>query len=126
MYKDTQFELLLLCWKEGQKTSIHDHDGEDCWVYLLEGEMEEVFYAPNSSNSIEEIRTQRILPRQLSFINDRVGIHRLRNVTKGNSMSLHVYAKPIEQCSFYCEDSKQFIEKKLNYDTHKELELESK
>ncbi|MCB0399740.1 MAG: cysteine dioxygenase family protein, partial [Winogradskyella sp.] len=43
-YKDDNFELILICWDKGQKTAIHDHDGEDCWVYLLEGKMEEDFY----------------------------------------------------------------------------------
>ena len=25
-------ELILLCWDEGQKTPIHSHDGQKCWV----------------------------------------------------------------------------------------------
>ncbi|WCO01102.1 cysteine dioxygenase [Psychroserpens ponticola] len=121
LYKDSQFELLLLCWNEGQETSIHGHDGEDCWVYLLHGEMEEVFYSLDDSNYLVEERSQNILPQQLSFMNDRIGFHKLRNRFNGKSMSLHLYAKPIEQCRFYCETSEQFIEKKLKYDTHKEL-----
>ncbi len=123
LYKDAQFELLLLCWEEGQETSIHDHDGEDCWVYLLEGKMEEVFYTLDSSNTLIDEHSQSILPHQLSFINDRVGLHKLRNAFNDKSVSLHLYARPIEQCHFYCEQTKQFIERKLNYDTIKELIL---
>lgn len=126
MYKDSQFELILLCWNEGQETSIHDHDGEDCWVYLLEGNMEEVFYSMDNSNYLREERSTSMIPQQLSFMNDRIGFHKLRNCFKGKSMSLHLYAKPIEQCNFYCETSEQFIEKKLNYDTFKELTLSTK
>jgi len=126
LYKDVQFELLLLCWEEGQETSIHDHDGEDCWVYLLEGKMEEVFYSLDNTEGLIEERSQYIKPHELSFINDRVGFHKLRNASKGQSVSLHLYAKPIEQCNFYCERSEQFIERKLNYDTYKELILDVK
>jgi len=126
MYKDARFELILLCWDEGQETSIHDHDGEDCWVYLLNGKMEEIFYSLDESSNLKEEHSQSILPNQLSFMNDRVGYHRLRNSNKGQSMSLHLYAKPIEQCNFFCEESKQFIERKLNYDTYKELILDDK
>jgi len=126
MYKDSQFELLLLCWNEDQETSIHDHDGEDCWVYLLKGEMEEVFYSLNDSNYLKEEQSQLIKPHQLSFMNDRIGLHRLRNRFKGKSMSLHLYAKPIEQCNFYCETSEQLIERKLKYDTFKKLALDTK
>lgn len=126
MYKDEQFELLLLCWDEGQETSIHDHDGEDCWVYLLNGKMEEVLYSCENSNYLKKESTQFMQPRQLSFMNDRIGYHKLRNCFKGKSMSLHLYAKPIEQCSFYCDKTKQFIERKLKYDTFKELILDAK
>lgn len=123
LHKDSQFELILLCWDEGQQTSIHDHDGEDCWVYLLKGEMEEVFYSLDKSNYLRKEQSQTIVPHQLSFMNDRIGFHRLRNSFKGQSISLHIYAKPIEQCHFYCETSEQFIEKKLKYDTFKELTI---
>ena len=126
MYKDSQFELILLCWNEGQETSIHDHDGEDCWVYLLEVEMEEVFYALDDSNYLREERSTAITPHQLSFMNDRIGFHKLRNSFNGKSMSLHLYAKPIEQCNFYCETSERFVERKLNYDTFRELILVTK
>lgn len=126
LYRDTQFELLLLCWEKGQETSIHDHDGEDCWVYLLEGELEEVFYTIEAFNNLKEERSQSITPNQLSFINDHVGLHKLRNVYEGKSVSLHLYAKPIEQCLFYCENSEQFIERRLQYDTFKEMILEAK
>jgi predicted metal-dependent enzyme (double-stranded beta helix superfamily) len=112
-----------LCWDEDQETSVHDHDGEDCWVYVIEGELEEVFYTLDSSDYLKEERSHMRRPHQLSFMNDRMGFHKLRNRFKGKSMSLHLYAKPISQCSFYCETSEQFIEKKLNYDTVKALTL---
>jgi predicted metal-dependent enzyme (double-stranded beta helix superfamily) len=121
MYKDELFELILLCWNEGQETSIHNHDGEDCWVYLLEGEMEEVFYSMDSFNHLKKEYSQSIVPQQLSFMNDKIGFHKLKNSFTGTSMSLHLYAKPIEQCHFYCEISEQFIERKLKYDTFSDL-----
>lgn len=126
IYKDEQFELLLLCWDEGQETSIHDHDGEDCWVYVLHGEMEEVFYSLDQTKRLKEEGSRFILPHQLSFMNDKIGFHKLTNSNRGKSVSLHVYAKPIEQCHFFCETSEQFIERKLNYDTFNSLSVESK
>ncbi|WP_052461003.1 cysteine dioxygenase [Psychroserpens mesophilus] len=126
IFKDHQFELILLCWNKGQETKIHNHSSEDCWVYLLKGEMEEVFYSLDNSNCLKEEFSQTIVPHQLSFMNDNLGFHKLRNSFEGQSLSLHVYAKPIEQCDFYCETSEQFIEKQLRYDTFKELISTSK
>ena len=123
MHRDVHFELILLCWNEGHETSVHGHDGEDCWVYLLEGEMEEVFYKMNSDDHLHEVGSHKISPQQLTFMNDRIGFHKLRNSNKGKSISLHVYAKPIENCVSFDEKSQKFVNRTLSYDTFKELTL---
>lgn len=123
MYKDENFELILLCWEQGQETSIHGHDGEDCWVYLLEGEMEEVYYTIDESNYLREGGSRRFVPHELSFMNDRIGFHKLKSVCSGRSVSLHLYAKPITNCVAFDYESKRFIERKLSYDTYKQLVL---
>jgi len=121
MYRDVNFELILLCWEKDQETAIHGHDGEDCWIYLLEGEMEEVFYAIDDDRYLREKRSQKTFPKQVSFMNDRLGFHKLKNNFRGRSMSLHVYAKPIENCRSFDEVSQRFIKRTLHYDTFKQL-----
>jgi len=123
LYRDTHFELILLCWNQSQETAIHGHDGEDCWVYLLEGEMEEVFYQLDDDRCLNKVGSHKILPEQLTFMNDRIGFHKLKNSHKGKSISLHLYAKPIENCVSFDETSQSFIERKLTYDTFKQLAL---
>lgn len=39
-----KFELILLCWKQGQVTPIHNHGGEECWVKVIDGEFRETIY----------------------------------------------------------------------------------
>ncbi|WP_052467117.1 cysteine dioxygenase [Psychroserpens damuponensis] len=118
LYRDAQFELILLCWQQGQQTTIHGHDGEDCWVYLLQGEMQEVYFKLNDHQSLIEVGARTIKSNQVTFMNDKIGFHKLKNSCKGKSMSLHLYAKPIENCVSYDEVSQTFVEKKLSYDTH--------
>ncbi|WP_298760893.1 cysteine dioxygenase family protein [uncultured Psychroserpens sp.] len=120
LYRDVNFEVILLCWEKGQETVIHGHDGEDCWVYLLEGEMEEVFFNVEDQH-LRKVGSQKVLPHQLTFMNDNIGFHKLKNSYEGKSISLHVYAKPIEHCVSYNETSQQFIERQLTYDTYKQL-----
>ncbi|WP_460217957.1 cysteine dioxygenase [Psychroserpens sp. MEBiC05023] len=124
VYKDANFELILLCWEDGQQTSIHDHDGEDCWVYLLEGKLKEIHYTVDNNNYLREVCSQNYLPQDLSFMNDKIGFHRLKNIHAGQSVSLHLYAKPIENCVSFDENTLQFIERTLQYDTFKQLVLE--
>ena len=43
------YELLLLCWQAGHETSIHCHNDQDCWVYLLEGAITENQFKNNEA-----------------------------------------------------------------------------
>src|ERR1044071_464057 len=37
VYKTADFECLLLCWKPGQRSPIHDHASSICAVYTVQG-----------------------------------------------------------------------------------------
>ena len=54
--RSMKYELILLCWDSNSKTPVHDHGGEDCWVYQILG-------------SVEEIRFDNCLPEG-SYIKD--------------------------------------------------------
>ena len=118
IFNDEHFELILLCWEEGQETSIHCHGGEECWVYLLEGEMEEVLY--HKDEDVTENGKCQLQKFQSSYINDSIGLHKLKNSFKGRTISLHLYAKPIKKCTFYDEENSIFVSRNLKYDTIKE------
>lgn len=117
IYKDDNFELILLCWDKNQKTSIHFHGGAQCWIYLLEGELDEVYYNKEGKTKLIKNGTRKIAELETSYINDSIGLHQLKNSSNSRAMSLHLYAKPIENCTFYDETSQSFLDKKLSYDT---------
>ena len=118
LYKDLNFELILLCWEHGQETPIHGHDGEDCWVYLLEGEMKEVFFNMDDNDNLIADDSQTVETDQVTFMDDSQGFHKLKNGHDGRSMSLHLYAKPIENCKSFDEKSQRFVKRSLNFDTN--------
>ncbi len=37
-YEGERFEILVLCWQEGQWSPIHDHANSICTMYVLEGQ----------------------------------------------------------------------------------------
>src|SRR5215203_5640361 len=39
------YQLLVLCWKNGQRSPIHDHAGSTCGVRVLRGVMTETTFA---------------------------------------------------------------------------------
>lgn len=113
--KTNQHELLLLCWKEGQETDIHSHDGEECWVYLAEGKFREKRFS-GSAEDLHLTDDVQMKKSGISYMNDEMGYHSLHNIEKGQSMTLHLYVGPINKCEVFCAEEEDFIEKKLSYD----------
>jgi len=115
--ENDDFELILLCWNKGQKTPIHDHGGEECWVKLLDGAFKETIFQKNESGELTESSSFISKAGDISYMKDFMGFHSLENIADRKSMSLHLYAKPIRNCNVYCEDSKKIDNKNLAYDT---------
>ena len=113
---DTEnFELILICWCEGHKTPIHDHGGEECWVKVIEGEFKEVVYKKNENDELIAVKSSISKTNQVSYMKDFMGFHSLENISNKKSMSLHLYAKPIRNCTVFDEDSKGFVNKEMSY-----------
>jgi len=112
-----KFELILICWSEGQKTPIHDHGGEECWVKVIDGQLEEVIYQKNDNDALTVVKAAVSKANQVTYMKDFMGFHSLENVAKKRSMTLHLYAKPIRSCRIFDELSKTFVETELFYHT---------
>lgn len=107
-------ELILLCWDEGQKTPIHSHDGQKCWVYFAKGEFEECLYAKGDKNRL--LHKNRVEEGQVTFLTDEIGFHSLENRSSGLGMTLHLYANPIKKCQVYSESEEDFVDKEMAFD----------
>ena len=116
-----KFELILICWCKGHKTPIHDHGGEECWVKVISGQLEEVIYKKNENDELSVLKTLVSKTNQVTFMKDFLGFHSLENVSKERSMTLHLYAKPIRKCNIFDKDLNRFINKDMNYDTIAQL-----
>ncbi len=110
MVRNSDFELILLCWEKGQHTAIHSHNGQDCWVFPISGKIKEYRYKIEKDHP--EIIEGNILTG-LSFINDKLYQHSLHNVGNGRAVTLHLYAKPINHCTYYDSEDKAFKTKEL-------------
>jgi len=116
-----KFNLMLLCWAEGQGSSIHDHTDSNCFMKCLQGKLAETRYAwptvddeeikskKNDENNEKEV-PMKILSRnelqegQVSYINDSLGLHRVENPSHTDTtITLHVYIPPYAHCQTYDE-----------------------
>lgn len=112
------YELILLCWEEGQDTPIHCHNGEECWVYLAEGKLREQRFQDNG-HQLQKTADVSMTEERLSYMNDDLGFHSLHNIAEKRSMSLHLYVSPIDQCRVFDEETTEFNRKDLEYHSYK-------
>ena len=115
--ENEKFELILLCWNVGQSTPIHDHGGEECWVKIIEGEFRETIYKKNEANELKIVKSAISKSNDITYMIDFMGFHCLENLSKGKSISLHLYAKPIRNCKIFDENSRKFVSKNMVYTT---------
>lgn len=99
-----EFELLLLCWGSGRTSPVHNHEGQDCWMVVLEGPIEEAHYAfPDQPGPLAPRRVQSYATGDVAFIRDEIGLHQVRSPGGRFAASLHLYSKPFATCNCYCE-----------------------
>lgn len=114
--RSDKYELLLLCWEEDQKTPIHCHNNQECWVYMLQGQVHEVRYdLDEDKQTLTPTKEAYMTEGGYSYMNDDMGFHSLQNENNGRSMSLHLYMNPIDECRIMNEDNGKIIRKKLQY-----------
>uniref|UniRef100_A0A8C7D744 Cysteine dioxygenase n=1 Tax=Oncorhynchus kisutch TaxID=8019 RepID=A0A8C7D744_ONCKI len=72
-----KFNLILLCWGEGQGSSIHDHTDSHCFMKMLQGELKETLFEwpKNKTQDVGDMvqKSQRILKEnQCAYINGKI------------------------------------------------------
>lgn len=103
--RDDKFAMLLLCWNGQKESPVHDHPGHGCWMRVVEGSLEETRYHVDAeSNALVE--SGRVIGEagDCIFIDDSIGVHRVRNLAPTVSMSLHVYSPPILRCNVWMDE----------------------
>ena len=82
-----EYDLLICCWKPGQKSAFHGHPNQGCLVKILKGTTtEEIQFADGS------LKTRQNPKGTVGYINDSIGIHRVWNASDENTVSLHLYS----------------------------------
>lgn len=114
--RSDKYELILLCWEPGQITPIHCHGGQECWVYMVQGCIGETRYdLDEATQKLTESKYMELGEGKFSYMNDDMGLHSLKNLSDGRSMSLHLYMNPIDECRIYDDATGDINYRKLQY-----------
>ncbi len=103
-YHGERFEILVLCWQEGQTSPIHDHAQSICTMVVLQGAAVTTLYevidapdAPGGRALVEESTSS--LPAGAITTVYGGDIHRVGNAIGSGSglMTIHFYLPPIPE-----------------------------
>lgn len=98
------FELMTLCWEPGHETPIHDHNGSEGLMLMVEGSLQEVIYhQANLDSPLVKVKEGTLLQGESSVITEEIGLHKIVNKSKKRAISLHLYCKPIKSFFVYNE-----------------------
>jgi cysteine dioxygenase len=96
------FELLALCWRSGDCTPIHDHEGSSCAFKVIEGQGTEIRYERTASGLVCPVGRVMLEEGTVCAAEDS-DIHQVANMqAKGvDLITLHIYSPPIKQMGTY-------------------------
>lgn len=96
------FQALVLCWKNGQRSPIHDHRGSSCGVKVLSGTALETVFERARNGMVYASRSHAHAPGSVCATED-ADIHQVSNLMDDGAslVTLHVYSPPLVAMGTY-------------------------
>lgn len=94
--RNDSVEMLILCWRPGHRTPIHDHNGSHGSVLVYEGVLWETTFVFDAVKGLCYKEARQYLPGEVTGA-DVPDIHQLGNpdVSGLNLITVHIYAPPL-------------------------------
>lgn len=90
------YQAWVMCWRNGQRSPIHDHQGSSCAVRILRGTATETLFDFAPNGHVKAARSHDLEPGQVCGSEDS-DVHQISNLQAGNAdlVTLHVYSPPL-------------------------------
>ena len=90
------FQLLLLCWRPGQRSTIHDHAGSACAFRVVQGTATEMRFTLIEGRYVRKQEVRQLSQGQVCCAAD-ADIHRAVNFGSSGQdlITLHIYSPPL-------------------------------
>lgn len=123
--KTPLYELIAICWEVGQTSSVHNHQGQNCWMAVPMGRLLVQNYRTISQDptggkcKLESTNRVEMNPGNPCRVDPREPVHSVLNPREfsGRAVSLHVYSRPIDSCVVYSPEKGTCGVIKLHYTT---------
>ncbi|MDG2468114.1 MAG: cysteine dioxygenase family protein [Pirellulaceae bacterium] len=103
--KSTWYQLLVICWRGGQSSPIHDHFGSLCGVRVVDGIATETLFEETRPGFVKPLAIHQYEKHSVCVTSDR-DIHVVTNdQPKQDLITLHLYTPPLKM-NFYEVDGR--------------------
>lgn len=105
------YQALLLCWRNGQRSPIHDHKGSACGVRVMLGTATETIFERAANGMIYATVSAEAKEGTVCASEDS-DIHQVSNLQPGNAdlITLHIYSPPLRIMGIYSLTDPRVIE----------------
>lgn len=102
MHAGPGYQALILCWRSGQRSPIHDHHGSSCGVRVIRGVATETIFERTEEGHIYATGSRR-LGEGLVCGSQDADIHQMSNLQPAGQdlVTLHVYSPPLMRMGVY-------------------------
>jgi cysteine dioxygenase len=96
------YQAWVMCWRNGQRSPIHDHRGSSCAVRVLHGILTETLFEFAPNGHVKASFSRDILPGQVIGGEDS-DLHQVSNLQANDAdlVTLHVYSPPLVHMGIY-------------------------
>jgi cysteine dioxygenase len=96
------YHAWLLCWKNGQRSPIHNHSGSACVVRVLRGTLTETVFEVAPNGHVKAVFSRDFTEGSMMASED-TDIHQVSNLQADDAdlVTLHVYAPPLTRMTTY-------------------------
>jgi cysteine dioxygenase len=100
------YHALVLCWRNGQRSPIHNHRGSHCGVKVLRGVATETRFERAPNGLVLPVQSRDLPEGHLCATADE-DIHQISNLQAGGAdlVTLHVYSPPLHVMDTFSLDS---------------------
>lgn len=91
------YDLLVICWRSGQRSPIHDHAGSSCAFKILTGVCSETVYGFATCGQVYPIKTHHQEAGAIVATQD-TDTHQVSNLQSAGQdlVTLHIYSPPLK------------------------------
>lgn len=103
IHRNDDFELLVICYEPGQRTSVHDFNSQTAWIHPVQGEVVEDRFVPDAGGWLQLTSEVRLRAGEMDLLTNGNAIHRFTNRGPDRAVTLNLYAKPLSKWRVYDE-----------------------